>query len=164
MCKLSSRFSCFSKLKMAANVILNMSIFITKSLIHRLKPIQMPVYMSSLMNAGKHIYTINLCVRVFMFAGLLSPILYQFFPPDNTISYLISTALSMSEQENWTLGYAHTHTHRVIVYICLSAFIKDDMQAGICIDINLWLNCSVVVFDPPVAVFQSKSFKIVQLL
>ena len=27
--------------------------------------------------------------------------------------------LSKSLLENWTLEYAHTHTHRVIVYICL---------------------------------------------
>ena len=31
---------------------------------HRLISIQMPVYMSSLMNAGKHIYTTTLCVCV----------------------------------------------------------------------------------------------------
>ena len=27
--------------------------------------------------------------------------------------------LSMSLLKNWTLGYAHTHTYRVIVYVCL---------------------------------------------
>ena len=41
---------------------------------------------------GEHIYTISLGVCVFMYARLLRPVLQQFFPPDNNVSYLISMA------------------------------------------------------------------------
>ena len=48
--------------------------YVEKGEFHRLISIQMPV-MPSLMNAGKHIYRITLCVCVFMYARLLSPVL-----------------------------------------------------------------------------------------
>ena len=79
----------------------------------------MPVYMSSLMNAGKHLYTITLCVCVCVCvcvyvrqtpeAGSLVVIFTRQFR-------LLLNKYSMSPLGNSTLGQAHTH--RVIVYIC----------------------------------------------
>ena len=36
-------------------------------------------------------------------------------------------SLSMSLLGNWTLGYAHTHTHHGYCVYMLTAFINDDM-------------------------------------
>ena len=101
----------------------------------------MPVYMSSLMNAGKHIYTITLCVCVFMYARVRT-CSSSFHSKISTL--LDKYGLSMVYLRTGLLDmHTHTHTHTGLLYtyICLPAFINEGMQTGICIDINL---CSAV--------------------
>ena len=88
---------------------------------HRLISIQMPVCMSSLMNAGKHIYTITLCVCVRVFISK-SPVIYRYF----------SRTLSKRTRLR-SLAYISTHTHRVIVYMCLTTLITTCRPASVLI-------------------------------
>ena len=59
---------------------------------------------------GKHIYTITLCVCVYVRKTPESGSLVVLFTRQNRL-LLNQYGLSMSLLGNWTLGYAHTHTH-----------------------------------------------------
>ena len=70
----------------------------------------------------KHIYTIALCDVCVCLCTQDSWVRFFSSSFHATVPSLLNNyGLSMSLQENLTLGYAHTHTHahRVIVYICL---------------------------------------------
>ena len=87
---------------------------------HRLIPIQMPVYMSSL-NQQLNIYTQKPCVYVCAYSRVQYPsrliLSRTYLAREGIVGW--KELLKNWTQESCVHKHIHTHTHRVIVHICL---------------------------------------------